>query len=86
MTGVRVGEVTHYFDRINVAVIQLSGKLSIGDNVHFLGHGSDFTQEITSMQIEHEIIETAKKGQEIAVKVIKAVRKRTSVFLLKEEE
>ncbi len=86
MTGVRVGEVTHYFGRINVAVIQLSGNLKVGDNVHFLGHGSDFTQEIKSMQIEHETIESAKKGQEIAVKVAKAVRKNTSVFLLKEEE
>ena len=85
MTGVRVGEVTHYYDRISVAVIQLSGKLSIGDNVHFLGHGSDFIQEITSMQIEHEAIESADKGQEIAAKVIKPVKSHTSVFLLTEE-
>ena len=71
MSGVRVGEVTHFFDHINVAVVQLSNTLSKGDIVHFLGHGSDFTQEITSMQIEHEAIDLAEKGQEIALKVEK---------------
>jgi putative protease len=85
MTGVRVGEVSHFFDRINVAVIQLSNPLHKGDQVHFLGHGSDFTQEITSLQIEHEAVETATKGQEVAVRVIKPVRPHTSVFLITEE-
>lgn len=86
MSGVRVGEVTHFFDRINVAVIQLNNTLKIGDNVHFLGHGSDFSQEVTSMQIEHESVQEAKKGQEIAIKVTKPVKKHTSVFLITVEE
>ncbi len=85
MSGTRVGEVTHFFDRINVAVIQLSSALHKGDQVHFLGHGSDFSQEITSMQIEHETIESADKGQEIATKVVKPVKQHTSVFLLTDE-
>jgi putative protease len=62
MSGERVGEVTHYFDRIAVAAILLTGTLHKGDLVHFLGHGSDFSQEITSIQVEHETIETAVKG------------------------
>jgi putative protease len=85
MTGVRVGEVTHFFDRINVAAIQLTHPLHKGDQVHFLGHGSDFTQEITSIQIEHEAVEHAPKGKEIAVRVTKTVRPHTSVFLITEE-
>ena len=86
MSGVRIGEVTHFFDRINVAVIQLSNTLSKGDNVHFLGHGSDFSQEIGSIQIEHESIESAHKGQEIAIKVIKPVKPHTSIFLITDDE
>ncbi len=86
MSGARVGEVTHYFDRINVAVIQLSATLHKGDQVHFLGHGSDFSQEISSIQIEHESIDLAKKGQEIAVKVVKPVKQHTAVFLITNEE
>ncbi len=86
MSGTRVGEVTHYFDRISVAAILLTGPLSKGDRVHFLGHGADFSQEIASIQIEHETIESAHEGQEIAVKVIKPVKPHTSVFLITAEE
>jgi len=85
MAGKRVGEVSHFYDRISVAVITLSSPLAKGDKVHFLGHGSDFTQEITSMQIEHESIDAAKKGDEIALKILKPVKKNTSVFLITEE-
>jgi hypothetical protein len=85
MSGVRVGEVTHFFDRINVAAIQLSSTLHKGDLVHFLGHGSDFSQEITSLQMEHDTIDVAHKGQEVAVKVIKPVKQHTTVFLITEE-
>ena len=85
MAGKRVGEVTHYFDRINVAVIKLTSNLSKGDKVHFLGHGSDFLQDITSMQIEHESIDSAKKGDEVAIKVAKPVKMSTTVFLVREE-
>jgi translation elongation factor EF-1alpha len=86
MSGTRIGEVTHYYDRIGVAVIQLSSALAKGDRVHFLGHGSDFTQEITSIQVEHETIESAKKGAEVAVKVAKPVKPHTAIFLITEEE
>jgi len=85
MSGTRVGEVTHFYDRISVAVIKLSNSLSKGDLVHFLGYGSDFTQEITSMQIEHESIDAAKKGNEVAVKVTKPVKPKTAVFLITDE-
>ena len=85
MTGKKIGEVSHYFNQINVAVLNLSANLKKGDNVHFLGHGCDFRQEITSMQIEHESIETAKKGDMVAVKVEKPVRKGTVAYLLTED-
>ncbi len=86
MSGVRIGEVSHFYDRINVAVITLSNPLHKGDRVHFLGHGSDFQQEITSMQIEHESIEAASPGQEIAIKVTKPVKPHTAIFLITDEE
>ena len=85
MTGKRIGEVIHFFDRISVAVIQVTGTLKVGDNVHILGRGSDYMQEITSMQIEHEPIEVAKKGDEVAIKVTKPVKPQAAVYLLKEE-
>ena len=85
MSGIRIGEVTHYYDRISVAVIQLSSQLSKGDRVHFLGHGSDFTQEITSIQVEHETINSAGKGSEVAIKTVKPVKPHTALFLITDE-
>ncbi len=84
MNGKRIGEVTHYYDRINVAVIMLSHMLKLGDQIHFLGHGSDFLQEITSMELDHKKIKSAKKNQEIAIKVVKPVKKHTALYLITE--
>lgn len=81
-TGERVGEVTHFFNKISVAVLDLNQDLAVGEMVHFLGRHTDFRQEIESMQIEHEDIDNAKKGDEVAVKVQKRVRKGDSVFRL----
>ena len=84
MNGKRIGEVTYYYDRINVAIIILSHTLKLGDQIHFLGHGSDFLQEITSMELDHKKIKSAKKNQEIALKVSKPVKKHTIVYLITE--
>lgn len=73
--GKRIGKVTHFFDRISVAVISLEAGLKLGDQVHFQGPHTDFQQEVTSMQIEHEAVEQVKKGQEVAIKVDQPVRK-----------
>lgn len=82
MSGTRVGVVSHFYDRISVAVINLSDTIKVGDTVHFLGHGVDFQQEVTSMQIEHEAVESADKGQQVAIKVGKPVKAETAVFLI----
>lgn len=70
----QVGKVTHYFNNINVAIIKLSDKLTAGETVHFKGHTSDFDQVIDSMQIDHSQVESAKKGQEVGVKVSEHTR------------
>jgi hypothetical protein len=80
--GKRIGEVTHFFGKINVAVIKLTESLKVGDNVHFLGRNTDFEQEVASMQVEHEAITSADKDSEVAIKTIQRVRRGDSVFLL----
>lgn len=86
MSGKLIGEVTHFYNRIGVAVMDLSGPLQVGDQVHFLGRSTDFRQEISSMQIEHESITEAGKGQEVAVKVERRVRNHDKVFKITDEE
>ncbi|HAF62388.1 MAG TPA: hypothetical protein DCK95_08680 [Anaerolineaceae bacterium] len=82
MEGKKVGEVVHYYDRISVAVIDVRGALKIGDTVHFLGHGSDFQQSISSMQIENEPILQANLGDMIALKTIKPVKRGTTLYVI----
>lgn len=86
MDGVRIGEVTHFFSKISVAVIALTDTLLVGDTVHFLGRSTDFRQEVKSMQIEHEQVEKAGSGQEVAMKVERRVRQHVRVFKLTGDE
>jgi translation elongation factor EF-Tu-like GTPase len=69
-----VGTVTHYYGGLGVAGIELSGELKVGDTVHVVGHTSDFTQTVDSIQIEHENVETAKAGDSIGVKLSERAR------------
>ena len=71
----RLGEVVHYFNKIKVAVAQLDSDLKIGDQVRFHGATTDFTQEVGSMQVEHEEVTEVKAGDEVAIKVKDRVRK-----------
>lgn len=77
---IRLGEVTHFYDQICVAVVQLSGDLSVGDELHFVGPNIDFQQTLLSMQVEHKPIEHAEKGQEVAIKVDQPLRQGTLIF------
>ena len=80
MEETQIGKVTHYFSRINVAIIALTDSLKIGDTIHVKGHSEDFKQPIDSMQIEHEQVEGAKKGDAIGLKVKDKVREGDEVY------
>jgi translation initiation factor IF-2 len=86
MAGSQIGQVTHFFDKICVAVIEVSNTLRVGDSVHFLGRGTDFRQEVKSMQIEHETVEEVGAGQEVAMKVEHRVQKGDRVYKLTSDE
>ncbi len=75
-----VGKITHYFNRIGVAVLELSDEIRVGDTIHIKGHTTDFTQKIVSMQIEHKPIEVGKPGDNIAIKVDDVVKEHDLVF------
>jgi translation elongation factor EF-1alpha len=75
-----VGKVIHYYDKIGVAVIKLQKSLKVEDKVRFEKGDMSFEQIIESMQLEHEPISEGKKGQDIAVKVDKVIKKDVSVY------
>jgi len=83
--GKRVGKITHYFDHLSVAVLELTEGIRVGDTLHILGHSTDFKQKIGSLQIEHKDVESAKPGQDVAMKVDQRVHPNDSVFILEGE-
>ena len=81
MSEEKVGVVVHYFNRIDVAAVELTdGELSVGDTIHIMGHTSDFTQEVTAIQIEHESVQNAPKGASVGIKVVEHARQHDEVF------
>jgi len=80
MAEEKVGVVSDFFARINVAGINLSAPLRVGDTIRIKGHTTDFEQTVDSMQIEHEQVEEAKAGQSVGIKVQDRCRHGDEVF------
>lgn len=80
--GKEVGKITHYFDQIGVAVVEISGKLKVGDKIRVKGTTTDFEQKVDSMQIEHDQVKEAKKGDAIGMKVADRVREHDKIYVI----
>ncbi len=78
--GKQIGEVTHYYSHLEVAIVKFKRKVSVGDTVRFKGHTTDFTETIKHMQYDHKDVEEAKSGQEVGVKVSEKVRQGDQVL------
>jgi putative protease len=77
----KIGEIIKYFGKINVAAIRLSeGSLKVGDTIHMVGHTTDITQTIDSMQIENKNVQEAGPGADIGIKVKDRVREHDVVY------
>ena len=75
-----IGEVTHYYDKIGVAVVKFSKAVKVGDEIEFKGKQTDFSQAISSMQYDHKNIDSAKRGDEVGMKVEDHVKEGDKVF------
>ena len=76
-----IGKVTHYFGKAQVAAIEITGgELHVGDMIHVVGHTSDFTQKIESMQVDRAPVQTAKIGDQIGVQVSEPAREHDEVY------
>ena len=68
MAEVELGKVTHYFAKIGVAAIEIQhDSLAVGDTIHVKGHTSDFTQNVDSMQVDHQPVTVAKPGESVGI-------------------
>jgi translation elongation factor EF-1alpha len=79
-----IGKVTHYFGKISVAGIQLSGTLKVGDKISIEGATTNFEENIDSMQIDNKPVTEAKAGDMIGIKVKDKTRMGDNVFIVEE--
>ncbi len=76
-----IGSVTHFFKGPSVAVVKVTeGEVAVGDEIHFVGHTTDFTERVTSMEVDHKKVERAAVGDEIAIQVVDRARPHDQVY------
>jgi translation elongation factor EF-Tu-like GTPase len=77
----KIGEVIKYFGKVGVAAIRLSeGSLKVGESIHIVGHTTDVTQTVDSMQIENKSVQEAGPGADIGIKIKDRVREHDVVY------
>jgi putative protease len=75
-----IGKITHYYNHLNVGIIELSDALSVGETIHVKGYSEDFSQTVDSIQIEHANVSSAKAGDVIGIKVTGKVHPHDKVY------
>jgi putative protease len=80
---VEVGKVTHFFTKISVAIVELSDTLAVSDQILIKGPTTSIEQKVDSMQIEHESVQEATRGQSIGLRVNDRVRENDMVYKVK---
>ncbi len=76
----QVGVVVNFYAKLSVAAIKVTGgSIRKGDLLKYKGSTTDFTEEVTSMEIENQAVEEAKSGDLVGVKVKERVREKDKV-------
>lgn len=79
----KVGRITHFYPKPNVAIIELSATLNKGDKIVIRGSTTNIEQTVDSMEIEHKQIPNAQGGQSVGMKVNGRVRDGDIVYRVK---
>jgi putative protease len=81
MAEQRIGEVMKYFSKPSVAAVKITdGEIKVGDTLKFIGHTTDLTMPLDSMEVNNQKVPQAVAGDYIGVKVPDRVRPGDEVF------
>lgn len=75
-----VGKVTHYYGKIGVAIVKLSGNLKVGDKIKVEGNRTEFEQTVQSMEVDRAPVDTAKSGDVVGIKLVERVNEGATVW------
>ncbi|MCP4683658.1 MAG: translation elongation factor-like protein [Desulfobacterales bacterium] len=77
----QVAIIVKFFAKPGVAALEVTGgNLKIGDLLRYKGHTTDFTEQVTSMEVDNQSIEEAKAGDLVGIKVKERVRENDKVY------
>ncbi len=79
-----IGRVSHFFSRPVVAGIELSAPVKVGDKIHIKGHTTDMEVSVDSIQVDNVVVDEAKRGDSIGIKVPDRVRPGDQVYRVTE--
>lgn len=79
-----VGKITHYYGKIKVGIVEVIDKIRVGDKIHLKGHTTDFEQVVSSLQVEHQNVTEAKKGDLIGLQLEQPVKEGDEIYLIEE--
>ncbi len=77
----QIGVVVNYYAKLGVAAVKVTnGTIKTGDLLKYKGHTTDFTETVTTMEIENQPFEQAQAGDLVGVKVKERVREKDKVY------
>ncbi len=80
MARTEVGRIDKYFRKVGVAALELSTAIAVGDKLRFSGATTNFEMKVESMQIDHEVVESAAAGADVGIAVPERVRRSDTVY------
>jgi len=75
-----IGKITHWYDKISVAVIKLTDVLKKKDRIKIKKGAEEIEESVDSLQIDRVDVEKGKKGDEVAVKLSQKVKEGSVVY------
>lgn len=81
MAEKEIGKVTHWYDKIGVAVVKLSGTLKVGDQIKIKRADIESEDTVASMQIDHADVKSGKKGDEVAIRLSQKAKEGSVISL-----
>jgi putative protease len=77
----QVAVVVKFFAKPSVAALEVTnGNIKKGDLLRYKGHTTDFTEEVSSMEIDNQPVEEVKVGDLVGLKVKERVREKDIVY------
>jgi putative protease len=75
-----IGTVTHHYGHLSVAAVTLTDTLRVGDRIHIVGHTTNVEQQVESMEVDHQKVESASPGDDVALEVKDHVREHDTIY------